>query len=61
METTIWRHISSDKGWGFAQISPDGKKILVTDVKQNEFGIETKHFLIDVDTCKKSETEKNEQ
>lgn len=55
METTIWRYISEDKGCGFAQISPDGSKILIKEVKQNEFGIECKYFLIDFDTLKKSE------
>jgi len=56
MGTTIWRYISEDKGWGFAQISPDGNKILVKEVKQNEHGVECKYFLIDIDTLKKSET-----
>ena len=55
METTIWRYISEDKGWGSAQISPDGSKILVKEVSNTEHGIETKYFLIDYDTCKKSE------
>ena len=54
METTIWRYISEDKGWGFAQVSPDGKRILVKEIKQNQHGIESKYSLIDVDTCKKS-------
>lgn len=55
MEETIWRYISEDKGWGFAQISHDGSKILVKEVKNNEHGIECKYFIIDIDTLKKSE------
>lgn len=58
MTTKEWVYISEDKGHGSAQISPDGSKILVKEIKRDSNGAgESKYFLIDVDTCKKSETQ----
>jgi len=52
-----WVYISKDKGHGSAQISPDGTKILVKEIRLDKFGGQSKYFLIDIETCKKSETE----
>lgn len=52
-----WVYISEDKGHGSAQISPDGSKILVKEITREKDGGQSKYFLIDIETCKKSETE----
>jgi len=58
-ETHHWPYIHKTDGWGSVQISPDGGRLLVKEVKTDgRGGTETRFFLIDVDTCIKSQVVK---
>lgn len=66
MEHSNWQFISDPQSQStWAKISPDGKKILTKEISYDEnnktdisgaFICTVRFYLIDVETCKKSET-----